>query len=120
MKKTHLSKKQQGKRPQVQGQGQSQPLVDDMALAMKNRDKAPQVKNSLKKRNGSTCCYLCHEKGHFASSYSNDTLSNPIIINDDYSLGKDKDDNVFAKFVGTQSGAKKRTIWVSKPIVTNL
>ena len=27
--------------------------------------------------------------------------------------------NVFAKFVGTQSGVKKRTIWVAKPIVTN-
>jgi len=28
--------------------------------------------------------------------------------------------NVFAKFVGTQSGVKKRTIWVAQPIVTNL
>ena len=37
-----------------------------------------------------------------------------------YSLGKDKDGNMFAKFVGTQSGVKKRTIWVAKPIVTNL
>jgi hypothetical protein len=27
---------------------------------------------------------------------------------------------VFAKYVGTQSGVKKRTIWVAKPIVTNL
>jgi hypothetical protein len=26
---------------------------------------------------------------------------------------------VFAKYVGTQSGFKKRTIWVAKPIVTN-
>ena len=37
-----------------------------------------------------------------------------------YSLGKDKVGNVFAKFVGTQSGVKKSTIWVAKPIVTNL
>ena len=44
----------------------------------------------------------------------------PIIIDDDHSIGKDKDGNVFAKFVGTQSGVKKIIIWVSKPIMTNL
>jgi hypothetical protein len=59
-------------------------------------------------------------RGNFASSCLSGTLSNPIIVYDDYSLRKDKDGNVFAKFVGTQSGAKKRTIWVAKPIVTNL
>jgi hypothetical protein len=59
-------------------------------------------------------------KGHFASSCLNGTLSNPIIVDNDYSLGKDKDGNVCAKFVGTQSGLKKSTIWVAKPIVTNL
>jgi hypothetical protein len=46
----------------------------------------------------------------------NGTSSNPIIIDDYYSLRKDKDGNVFAKFVGTQSGFKKRT----KPIVINI
>ena len=45
---------------------------------------------------------------------------NPIIIDDDYSLGKDRVGNVFAKCVGAKSGVKKRTIWVPKPIVTNL
>jgi hypothetical protein len=45
--------------------------------------------------------------------------SNLIIIDDSYSLCKDKVGNVFAKCVGAQSGVKKRTIWVSKPIVTN-
>ena len=65
-------------------------------------------------------CYLCREKGHVASSCTSDNSSNPIIIHDMYSLGKDKVGNVFAKFVGTQSGAKQRTIWVAKPIVTNL
>ena len=45
----------------------------------------------------------------------------PTLINgDNYSLGKDNVGNVFAKFVGAQSGVKKRTIWVAKPIVTNL
>ena len=47
-------------------------------------------------------------------------LSNPIIIDDIYSLRKDKVGNVFAKFVATQSGFKQRIIWVAKPIVTNL
>jgi hypothetical protein len=45
--------------------------------------------------------------------------SNPIIIEDVYSLFKDKVGNVFAKFVGAKSGVKKRTIWVDKAIVTN-
>ena len=116
MKKKELSEKQQGKRPQ--GQAQAQPQVEDRPLPKKNQDKAPQVKKSMKKRKGSTCCYICREKGHFASSCSNGTLSNPIIVDDDYSLGKDKDGNVFSKYVGTQSGVKKRTIWVAKPIVS--
>ena len=55
-----------------------------------------------------------------ASSCTSGTLSNPIIIDDVYSLRKDRFSNVFAKYVGAQSGVKKRTIWVPKPIVTNL
>ncbi|KAK1680791.1 hypothetical protein QYE76_041639 [Lolium multiflorum] len=118
-KKKHLSEKQQGKRPQGQGQAHARPQVEDRPLPKKNQDVVPQDKKSIKKRKGNTC-YLCRVKGHFASSCLSGTLSNPIIVNDDYSLGKDKDGNVFAKFVGTQSGFKKRTIWVAKPIVTNL
>jgi hypothetical protein len=45
--------------------------------------------------------------------------SNSIIFDDAYSLSKYKVGNVFAKCVGVQSGVKKRTIWVAKPIVTN-
>ena len=66
-------------------------------------------------------CYICREKGHLSSSCTIGTSSTPIIIIDDaYSLSKDVGGNVFAKFVVTQSGVKKRTIWVAKPIVTNL
>ncbi|KAK1627117.1 hypothetical protein QYE76_001432 [Lolium multiflorum] len=118
-KKKHLSEKQQGKQPQGQGQAHARPQVEDRPLPKKNQDIVPQEKKSIKKRKGNTC-YLCRVKGHFASSCLSGTLSNPIIVDDDYSLGKDKDGNVFAKFVGTQSGFKKRTIWVAKPIVTNL
>jgi hypothetical protein len=46
--------------------------------------------------------------------------SNPIIIDDAYSLCKDKVGIVFDKYIGAQSGVKKRTIWVAKPIVTNV
>jgi hypothetical protein len=42
--------------------------------------------------------------------------SNPIIIDDAYSLCQDKVDNVFAKCVGAQSGVKKKIIWVAKPL----
>ena len=110
LKKKSLSKKQQGKQPQVEAR----------PLPKKNQDIPPQAKIPTKKKGGSKCCYICREKGHFASSCTNGTLSNPIIIDDDYSIHKDKVGNVFAKYVGTQIGVKKRTIWVSKPIVTNL
>jgi hypothetical protein len=41
------------------------------------------------------------------------------LIDGAYSLCKDKVGNVFAKYMGTQCGFSKRTIWVAKPIVTN-
>jgi hypothetical protein len=116
LKKKQVSEMQQGKRPQ----GKAQPQVENRPLPKKNQDKAPPIKKSMKKRKGSTCCYICREKGHVASSCLNGTLSKPILVDNDYSLKKDNDGNVFAKFVGTQSGVKKRTIWVAKPIVTNL
>ena len=46
-------------------------------------------------------------KGHFASSCSNGTLSNPIIVGDDYSLKNDKDGNVFASFLGLKVVLRK-------------
>jgi hypothetical protein len=118
LKKKPHSDKQQGKRPQVQSH--AQPQVEERPLPKKTQVNAPQVEKSIEKKVKGRCCYLCREKGHFASSCTNGKVSNPIIIDDVYSLGKDKVGNVFAKFVGTQSGVKKRTIWVAKPIVTNL
>jgi hypothetical protein len=111
-----VSEKQQGKR----SQGKPQPQVENRPLHKKNQYKALPINKSMKKRKGSTCCYIFRKKGHTASSCLNGTLSKHIIVYNDYSLRKDKDGNVFAKFVGTQSGFKKRTIWVAKPIVTNL
>ena len=118
LKKKPISDKQQGKRPQVHSH--SQPQVEGKPLSKKTQAYASQVDKSSEKKMKSRCCYLCHEKGHLAFSCTSGNLSNPIIIDDIYSLGKDKVGNVFAKFVGTQSGVKKRTIWVAKPIVTNL
>jgi hypothetical protein len=114
LKKKPLSDKQLGKRPHVQPQGEVKPLPK------KTQVNDLHVEKSTKKKGKSRCCYLCHEKGHLASSCTNGTLSNPILVDDVYSLRKDKVGNVFAKFVGTQSGDKKSTIWVAKPIVTNL
>ena len=110
MKKKSLSKKQQEKQPQV----------DARPLPKKNQDIPPQAKIPTKKKGGSKCCHICREKVHLASSCTNGTSSNPIIIDDVYSLRKDEVGNVFAKYVGTQSGVKKRTIWVANPSVTNL
>jgi hypothetical protein len=42
-------------------------------------------------------CYICHEKGHLSSLCTSGNSSNPIIIEDVYSLCKDKVGNVFAK-----------------------
>ncbi|KAK1695774.1 hypothetical protein QYE76_012471 [Lolium multiflorum] len=57
-KKKHLSEKQQGKRPQGQGQAHARPQVEDRPLPKKNQDIVPQEKKSIKKRKGNTC-YLC-------------------------------------------------------------
>ena len=118
MKTKPLSEKQLGKRPIVQSHAQSR--VEQGPPPKKTQVIAPQVGEPIKKKEKSRCCYLCREKDHLASSCTNGTLSNPIIIDDVYSLRKDRVGNVFAKHVGTQSGVKKRTIWVAKPIVTNL
>jgi hypothetical protein len=78
------------------------------------------VEKSSEKKVKKRTCYICREKGHLSSSCTMCNSSNPIIIDDAYSLCKDKVGNVFAKFIGTQCSVKKRTIWVAKPIVTNL
>jgi hypothetical protein len=77
------------------------------------------VEKSSEKKVKKRTCYICHENSHLYSSFTSGNASNPIIIEDVYSLLKDKVGNVFAKFVGAQYGVKKRTIWVAKPIVTN-
>jgi hypothetical protein len=116
--KKALVEKQQGKRPQ--GQGHAQPWVEDMQLPKKNQANSPIVEKSSEKKEKKRTCYTCREKGHLSSSCTMVNSSNPIIFGDVYSLCKDMVGNVFAKYVGAQSGVKKRTIWVSKPIVTNL
>ena len=113
-----MKKKQKGKR--TQAQTHIQPQVEEMPLPKKNQANAPIVEKSSEKKEKKRTCYICREKGHVASSCTRGNLSSPITIDDTYSLGKDKVGNVFAKFVGTQSGVKKRTIWVAKPIVINL
>ena len=118
MKKKPFSEKQQGKRPQVQPQGL--PQVEERPLPKKYQANPPQVDKTNKKKGRSICCCICRDKDHFASSCTIGTSSNPIIIDNVYFLCKDEVGNVFAKYVGTQSGVKKRTIWVAKPIVTNL
>jgi hypothetical protein len=114
LKKKPHSDKQQGKLPQVQTQ------AEELPLPKKAQVNASHVEKSSENKVKSRCCYICREKGHLASSCTNGIVSNPILIDDIYSLGKDMVGNVVAKFVGTQSGVKKRTIWFAKPIVTNL
>ena len=114
LKKKASSVKHHGKRPQIQSQD------EERQSPMINQDNISQVKKVKKKRKGSTCCYVCREKGHIASSCPNGNISKPPIVNNHYSLRKDNVGNLFAKFVGDQSGLKvDKTIWVAKPIVTN-
>jgi len=101
LKKKPLSEKQQGKRPQVQDQ--SQPQVEERPIPKKNQDSASQVKKGGKKQT----CYICREKGHLSSSCTNGTSSNPITIDDVYSLGKDKYGNVFAKLLELKVVSRK-------------
>ena len=118
MKKRAYKAKLHGKRPHAQSQ--VQPQVEERPLSMMNHVITSQVEKVKKKRRGSTCCYICRKKGHIASSCPNGDISKPPIIYDHYSLRKDIDGNMFAKYVGAQSGLKvDKTIWVAKPIVTN-
>ena len=109
MKKKNLSEKQLGKRPLVQSR--AQPHVEQRSPPKKTQVIAPQVEEPIKKKK-SRCCYLCRGQGHFASSCTVGNLSSPVILDEVYSLRKDRSGNVFAKYVGAQSGAKKSTIWV--------
>jgi hypothetical protein len=108
-RKKALSEKQQGKWPQVQGH--AQPHIEERPLPKRNQANSRLVEKSSEKKVKKKTCYICHEKGHLSSSCTSGNSSNPIIIEDVYSLCKDKVGNVFAKFVGTQSGVKKRTIF---------
>ena len=118
LKKKPISKKQEGKRPQDQGHGL--PHVEERPLPKKSQANAPIVEKSSEKKEKRRTCYRCGKKGHlFSSCTIGISSSNPIIIDDAYSLCKDEVGNVFAKYIGAQSGVKKRTIWVAKPIVTN-
>ncbi|KAK1652368.1 hypothetical protein QYE76_070173 [Lolium multiflorum] len=126
LKKKPLGEKKQGKRPQdgahglPQGQAQGLPRLEERPLPKKDQAKAPVVEKSSEKKEKRRTCYICHEKGHISSFCTIGNSSNPILIHGAYSLHKDKVGDVFAKYVGTQSGFVKRTIWVAKPIVTNL
>jgi hypothetical protein len=99
LKNKALVEKQQGKWPQVQGL--AQPRVEEMPLPKKNQANAPIAEKSSDKKVKKRTCYICHEKGHLSSSCTMGNSSNPIMIDDAYSLCKDKVGNVFAKFVGT-------------------
>ena len=95
-------------------------IIDTLETYQKTQANASQVEKSSEKKVKSRRCYLCREKGHLASSCTSGNVSNPIIIDDVYSLGKDKVGNVFAKMLVLKLVSRKRTIWVAKPIVTNL
>ena len=92
LKKNAIGDKQQGKRPQVQSH--AQPQVEERPLPKKTQVNASLVEKSSEKKVKSRHWYLCHENGHVASSCTSGNLSNPIIIDDIYSLGKDKVGNV--------------------------
>jgi hypothetical protein len=65
-------------------------------------------KSSGEKKKRRTC-YVCCEKGHISSTCTIGTSSNPIIIDDVYSLCMDDVGNVFAKYVGAQIGFEKES-----------
>ena len=111
-----LSEKQLGKQPLVQSH--AQPRVEQRPPPKKTHAIAPQVEEPTMKKGKSRCCYLCREKGHLASSCTNGTLSNPIIIDDIYSLRKDW--QCVSQICGDSKWCQEKNHLGSKPIVTNL
>ena len=96
-----------GKLSQAQAQAQSK--FEERPLPKKNQAKAPIVEKSSEKKGKRRTCYICREEGHISSSCTIGTSSTPIIIDDAYSLSKDVGGNVFAKYVGTQSGLDRKS-----------
>ena len=88
LKKKPLNVKQKGKQPQVlpQAPPQANPPQEEMS--------------SMKKGGMRRTCYICREKGHISSTCTMGTSSNPILVDDAYSVCKDEVGNVFAKYVG--------------------
>jgi hypothetical protein len=68
------------------------------------------MEKSCEKKVKKRTCYICREKGRLSSSCTMGNSSNPIIIDDAYSLCKDKVGNVFAKCVGAQSGVTRKPL----------
>src|SRR3954470_15620441 len=85
LKKKPLIVKQQGRWPQAP------PQVINGPLPKRTTRSLPRVVASPKKKDGkSITCYLCRDKGHIYSSCTiGISSSNPIIIDDAYSLCKD-------------------------------
>ena len=75
LKKKAISDKQQGKRLKVHSH--AQPQVEERPLPKKTQANASQVEKSSEKKVKSRRCYLCHEKGHLASSC---TSGNPLSL----------------------------------------
>ncbi|KAE8815672.1 hypothetical protein D1007_06858 [Hordeum vulgare] len=76
LKKKPQSHSQQGKRPQVQSHTQLQ--VEERPLPKKTQDNTPHVEKSIGKKLKGRCCYLCREKGHFASSCTRGTIGDAL------------------------------------------
>ncbi len=72
-------------------------------------------------RDQNLTCYNCHEKRHIGKNYTIGNTPKFTIIFDDYVLRKNRQDNVFARYVGLPRLApRRRTIWVPRNLVTNI
>ncbi|KAE8820540.1 putative retrotransposon protein [Hordeum vulgare] len=76
LNKKPQSHKQQGKRPQVQSHTQLQ--VEERPLPKKTQANTPHVEKAIGNKLKGRCCYLCREKGHFASSCTRGTIGDVL------------------------------------------
>ncbi len=87
----------------------------------KYNSKLRQTGKKTSHRGQSLTCYNCRKKGYIGKNCLIGNTSKPNIIFDDYVLRKNRQGNVFARYVGLPRLApRRRTIWVPRILVTNI
>jgi hypothetical protein len=95
--------------------------MKDEKCNFKLRQTGKKQDKTTSHRGQNLTCYNCRKKGHIGKNCPIGNTPKPNIIFDDYVLRKNRQGNVFARYVGLPRLApRRRTIWVPRILVTNI